>query len=95
MKFSQFRFRVLSIALFHLLRCGVMVRAQAPSKNWTELVPTLLFFGDSVIDPGNNNQLITFTKANFPPYGRDFAGKKATGRFSNGKIIPDIIGTEK
>jgi hypothetical protein len=94
MKISQFRFLVLLTAIFHLLPCGVMVQAQTLNKNWTKLVPTVLFFGDSILDTGNNNQRIIFTRANFPPYGRDFVGKKATGRFSNAKIIPDIIGTK-
>ncbi|KAJ3684533.1 hypothetical protein LUZ61_013697 [Rhynchospora tenuis] len=68
-----------------------MVQAQAASKNWTELLPTGLFFGDSIMDTGNNNQLNSFTRANFVPYGRDFIGKKATGRFSNGKVISDML----
>ncbi|KAJ9542197.1 hypothetical protein OSB04_028703 [Centaurea solstitialis] len=48
-------------------------------------------FGDSFMDTGNNNPLITVIKANFPPYGKHFMGGKPTGRFSNGKIIPDMI----
>ncbi|KAJ3682596.1 hypothetical protein LUZ60_015169 [Juncus effusus] len=43
------------------------------------------------MDTGNNNVVATTLRANFPPYGRDFAGKKATGRFSNGKVTSDII----
>ncbi|GJT01863.1 GDSL esterase/lipase-like protein, partial [Tanacetum coccineum] len=54
-------------------------------------VPAILAFGDSLMDPGNNNFLNTFTKANFPPYGKDFLGGKATGRFTNGKIIGDYL----
>ncbi|KAI3745806.1 hypothetical protein L6452_08216 [Arctium lappa] len=54
-------------------------------------VPALMAFGDSFMDSGNNNALITVNKANFPPYGRDFMGGKPTGRFSNGKTIPDMI----
>ncbi|PON73415.1 Lipase [Parasponia andersonii] len=49
-------------------------------------------FGDSVLDTGNNNNLKTISKCNFPPYGRDFnSDGKATGRFCNGKIISDFI----
>lgn len=55
----------------------------------------LLVFGDSIVDPGNNNMLITPAKANFPPYGRDFQGHDPTGRFSNGRIPPDLIGDQK
>ncbi|KAJ3684534.1 hypothetical protein LUZ61_013698 [Rhynchospora tenuis] len=91
MKFPQFRFLVMLIAIFYLLQWGVMVQAQAAGKNWTELIPTVLFFGDSIVDTGNNNQLASITRANHVPYGRDFVGKKATGRFSNGKVISDMI----
>lgn len=48
-------------------------------------------FGDSSVDAGNNNQISTVLKSNFEPYGRDFYGGKATGRFSNGRIPPDFI----
>ncbi|KAL1203696.1 GDSL esterase/lipase [Cardamine amara subsp. amara] len=51
----------------------------------------LYVIGDSLVDPGNNNHLLTWIKANFPPYGSDFEGGKATGRFSNGKTIADYI----
>ncbi|PRQ21133.1 putative triacylglycerol lipase [Rosa chinensis] len=48
-------------------------------------------FGDSVLDTGNNNDLPTVARCNFPPYGRDFIGGIPTGRFSNGKVYSDII----
>ncbi|GAB4852557.1 hypothetical protein Ancab_016770 [Ancistrocladus abbreviatus] len=48
-------------------------------------------FGDSIIDPGNNNHLKTLIKCNFPPYGKDFKGGVATGRFGNGKIPTDLL----
>ncbi|KAK1325721.1 GDSL esterase/lipase [Acorus calamus] len=44
----------------------------------------LLVFGDSSVDPGNNNYLSTAFKSNFPPYGKDFFDGKPTGRLSNG-----------
>ncbi|VVB04035.1 unnamed protein product [Arabis nemorensis] len=53
--------------------------------------PALYVIGDSLIDPGNNNYLLTLIKANFPPYGSNFEGGKATGRFSDGKTIADYI----
>lgn len=55
-------------------------------------VPAVYAFGDSIIDAGNNNMLLTTAKCNFPPYGRDFIGHRATGRFSNGKVPTDLIG---
>jgi hypothetical protein len=56
------------------------------------LVPALCIFGDSVVDAGNNNNLYTVVKANFPPYGRDFVTHKPTGRFCNGKLATDFTG---
>lgn len=56
------------------------------------LVPSLCIFGDSVVDAGNNNNLYTLVKANFPPYGRDFANRSPTGRFCNGKLATDFTG---
>ncbi|XP_057462204.1 GDSL esterase/lipase At5g03820-like [Actinidia eriantha] len=54
------------------------------------LVPMLCVFGDSVVDVGNNNNLNTIIKSNFPPYGRDFVTHKPTGRFCNGKLATDF-----
>ncbi|KAF8414173.1 hypothetical protein HHK36_002172 [Tetracentron sinense] len=54
-------------------------------------VPAVIVFGDSSVDAGNNNQISTVLKSNFQPYGRDFYGGQATGRFSNGRIPPDFI----
>ncbi|GAB4847567.1 hypothetical protein Ancab_026629 [Ancistrocladus abbreviatus] len=54
-------------------------------------VPAVLVFGDSIVDPGNNNYMLTICKCDFPPYGKDFEGSIATGRFSNGKVASDFI----
>lgn len=57
-------------------------------------VPALLVFGDSIVDSGNNNHLpLTFGKCNFSPYGRDFEGGVATGRFTNSKTPADLLGS--
>lgn len=62
------------------------------------VLPSLSFisfvFGDSLVDAGNNDYLFTLSKANLPPYGIDFkpSGGQPTGRFTNGRTIPDIIG---
>ncbi|PKA60130.1 Glycerate dehydrogenase [Apostasia shenzhenica] len=65
---------------------------QGPASLAAGKPPGVFFFGDSVVDSGNNNALATPAKCNFPPYGRDFAGRLATGRFSNGRIPSDLIG---
>ncbi|KAJ9179978.1 hypothetical protein P3X46_008287 [Hevea brasiliensis] len=48
-------------------------------------------FGDSRVDHGNNNYLLTTARADSPPYGIDFPTHQPTGRFSNGLSIPDFI----
>ncbi|MBA0730439.1 hypothetical protein Golax_025787 [Gossypium laxum] len=55
-----------------------------------EMVPAMFIFGDSLIDNGNNNDLPSFAKANYFPYGIDFNGGP-TGRFSNGYTMVDEI----
>lgn len=54
-------------------------------------VTCLLVFGDSSVDPGNNNHLSTINKANYLPYGVDLFNSQPTGRFSNGKLATDFI----
>ncbi|KAK2662673.1 hypothetical protein Ddye_001247 [Dipteronia dyeriana] len=54
-------------------------------------VPTLYVFRDSTVDSGNNNFLQSSSKANYKPFGVDFANGKPTGRFSNGRIEADFI----
>ncbi|MED6156792.1 hypothetical protein PIB30_017786 [Stylosanthes scabra] len=51
----------------------------------------LFAFGDSTIDPGNNNGLHTLFRGDHLPYGCDFPNHTPTGRFSNGKISTDYI----
>ncbi|CAI0437261.1 unnamed protein product [Linum tenue] len=59
-----------------------------------QMVPAAFVFGDSVVDVGNNNHLLfSIAKSNYPHYGVDFAYGEPTGRFSNGKIPSDLVGT--
>ncbi|XP_050211420.1 GDSL esterase/lipase At2g30310-like [Mercurialis annua] len=53
--------------------------------------PAVFFFGDSIFDTGNNNYIKTIFRANYRPYGQDINGGVPTGRFSNGKLIPDML----
>lgn len=55
-------------------------------------VPAVFVFGDSIMDTGNNNNMTTPSRCNFPPYGKDFLGGIPTGRFGNGKVPSDLIG---
>uniref|UniRef100_A0A0D3BI67 Peptidase S54 rhomboid domain-containing protein n=1 Tax=Brassica oleracea var. oleracea TaxID=109376 RepID=A0A0D3BI67_BRAOL len=67
------------------------VQADAAKQRKKAKIPALIVFGDSIMDTGNNNNLSTFLKSNFPPYGKDFPGGLATGRFSDGKVPSDLI----
>ncbi|CAN0871977.1 GDSL esterase/lipase EXL3 [Linum grandiflorum] len=67
---------------------GAAARMKLPAN---VSVPAIIIFGDSIMDTGNNNNLPTTIKCNFPPYGVDFNGGNPTGRFCDGKIPSDII----
>lgn len=63
-------------------------------SRWTLMaakVTAVIVFGDSSVDAGNNNAIPTIARSNFPPYGRDFAGGQATGRFCNGRLATDFL----
>lgn len=63
---------------------------QPPRRRWN--TTCILVFGDSTVDPGNNNRLATDSKANFPPYGKDFFDGQPTGRFCDGRLATDFVG---
>ncbi|KAH6790329.1 GDSL-like Lipase/Acylhydrolase superfamily protein [Perilla frutescens var. frutescens] len=44
-------------------------------------ISSILIFGDSTADPGNNNYMRTPFKSNFWPYGKDFTNHTATGSY--------------
>ncbi|KAJ8439806.1 hypothetical protein Cgig2_029066 [Carnegiea gigantea] len=71
-----------------------MIKARAVELPPNVAVPAIFAFGDSIVDTGNNNYIKTLTKCNFPPYGKDFIGGIATGRFSNGKVLTDFLAEE-
>ena len=79
-----------SFILFILQACACLffynIGAQA-NKTFS----AIFSFGDSILDTGMNNNLLS-GRCNYPPYGRDFPGKVATGRFCNGKNPTDLIG---
>ncbi|TKY71786.1 GDSL esterase/lipase [Spatholobus suberectus] len=64
-----------------------MAKVEALNKK----VSGLYVFGDSTVDPGNNNYINTPFRSNFPPYGRNFSNQVPTGRFTNGKLATDYI----
>ncbi|KAJ1292607.1 hypothetical protein BS78_01G002700 [Paspalum vaginatum] len=77
-----------TLVLLLLLRHGYGYQYNASQG---PLVSAVIVFGDSIVDPGNNNGLPTLIKANHPPYGHDFFNHQPTGRYSNGLIPSDLI----
>lgn len=73
-------------------RCCLVVQGYEYDASRGPLVTAVIVFGDSIVDPGNNNGLPTLIKANHPPYGKDFINHQPTGRYSNGLIPTDLIG---
>ncbi|GAV85325.1 Lipase_GDSL domain-containing protein [Cephalotus follicularis] len=83
--FSMLKFFFLVILVLFI----TVGAATTHPKNAT--FPAIIVFGDSIVDPGNNNYIMTLVKCDFSPYGRDFEGGNPTGRFSNGKVPSDFI----
>ncbi|KAM3729459.1 hypothetical protein ACB098_12G013800 [Castanea mollissima] len=81
--FSEFTF--LSVVLVFLWLC-----AKACSQPQQLQVPCFFIFGDSLVDNGNNNRILTLARANYRPYGIDFP-QGATGRFTNGRTYVDAL----
>ncbi|XP_074294559.1 GDSL esterase/lipase At5g37690 [Silene latifolia] len=78
---------VLGIFLRHVVTEAKVVDAKLLSEDLITFV-----FGDSLTEVGNNNYLqYSLAKSNFPWYGIDFEGGQATGRFTNGRTIGDMI----
>ncbi|RWW15787.1 hypothetical protein BHE74_00017622, partial [Ensete ventricosum] len=71
-----------------LLALGLLALGTLPLSSAAR---AFFVFGDSLVDNGNNNYLATTARADTPPYGIDTPSHRATGRFSNGKNVPDIV----
>ncbi|XP_039119368.1 GDSL esterase/lipase At5g45960-like isoform X2 [Dioscorea cayenensis subsp. rotundata] len=73
--------------------CQGLLQADSSSaavKQNVTRVSAVFAFGDSTLDSGNNNYLVTPYKSDFLPYGKDFFGHKPTGRFTNGRLLTDF-----
>ncbi|KAF5943895.1 hypothetical protein HYC85_017972 [Camellia sinensis] len=80
---------ILKGTLFFIITLAFAING-GDAQNSTTLVPSILTFGDSAVDVGNNDHIHIIFKANFPPYGRDFINHKPTGRLCNSKPTTDI-----
>ncbi|XP_048502109.1 GDSL esterase/lipase EXL3 isoform X2 [Beta vulgaris subsp. vulgaris] len=84
--------KLINIVVYYIVMASYLhIHGHAKINPEEKQVPALIVFGDSIVDPGNNNYLATIGKANFLPYGRDFPGGIPTGRYSNGKVPSDFF----
>ena len=88
---SAFRSSLWAFAFQTFLQLGLTTISGSQAQ---KVGSTVLFFGDSYVDPGNNNVIPTLIKSSFLPYGTNFPpyGRNPTWRFSDGKILPDYLG---
>ncbi|KAM3197350.1 hypothetical protein ACQJBY_072795 [Aegilops geniculata] len=69
---------------------GGLLAVQAAAQK--QLVPCMYIFGDSLVDNGNNNNILSLARANYRPYGVDFPdGAAPPGRFTNGRTMVDLL----
>uniref|UniRef100_M1DB51 GDSL-motif lipase/hydrolase family protein n=1 Tax=Solanum tuberosum TaxID=4113 RepID=M1DB51_SOLTU len=73
-------------AFILLVQHCIIINAKSVPK-----FPAILIFGDSTVDTGNNNYISTIFQGNHRPYGENFPGRIPTGRFSDGKLVPDFL----
>ncbi|XP_020265140.1 GDSL esterase/lipase At5g45960 isoform X1 [Asparagus officinalis] len=78
------------LLLLLLLKLSLQAQAQTNAPKPMNPVSAVFAFGDSTMDPGNNNFIATAFRSDFPPYGRDFFTHLPTGRFTNGKLVTDF-----
>ncbi|KAK4259702.1 hypothetical protein QN277_006009 [Acacia crassicarpa] len=75
-----------------LLQCLMAKLVSSNKNNLSASDAGFYVFGDSTVDPGNNNYISnTPLKSNFPPYGRDLPDHFPSGRFTNAKLSTDYI----
>ena len=68
----------------------IWLSGRACSQEQQAQVPCFFIFGDSLVDNGNNNDILSLARANYRPYGIDFP-RGTTGRFTNGRTFVDIL----
>ncbi|KAK2972889.1 hypothetical protein RJ640_030006 [Escallonia rubra] len=88
MAYSSISLAIVSLLFFITHGQSQTLTKQRPSN---KSLSAIFIFGDSTVDPGNNNYIATIFKSNFQPYGRDFVNHTPTGRFTNGRLATDFI----
>lgn len=79
--------------LLLLLLSPLVLAVSEPEAAASPAGAAFFVFGDSTVDPGNNNYIKTIpdNRADYKPYGQDGFSGEPTGRFSNGRVIVDFI----
>uniref|UniRef100_A0A1D1YZW2 GDSL esterase/lipase At1g71691 n=1 Tax=Anthurium amnicola TaxID=1678845 RepID=A0A1D1YZW2_9ARAE len=78
-------------SLASLLLLIIITEPSTAAPEAQVVVPAMFVFGDSLIDPGNNNRLVSLARADYAPNGIDFPAG-VTGRFCNGGTVADHLG---
>ncbi|KAF9664082.1 hypothetical protein SADUNF_Sadunf17G0119200 [Salix dunnii] len=79
------------MAILGLAMAAFILAAEATALASAASLVTFIF-GDSLTEVGNNKYLqYSLARSDYPWYGIDFPGGKATGRFTNGRTIGDMI----
>lgn len=76
-----------------VVMCFCARACSQPRQPQEAQVPCFFIFGDSLVDNGNNNRIVTLARANYRPYGVDFP-QGPTGRFTNGRTFVDVLGNQ-
>ncbi|KAL5221335.1 hypothetical protein ABZP36_026048 [Zizania latifolia] len=79
-----------SALLVLILVVAMAPRALMATAPKQQLAPCMYIFGDSLVDNGNNNYVLSLARANYRPYGIDFTGGPP-GRFTNGLTVVDVL----
>ncbi|XP_038995701.1 GDSL esterase/lipase At4g16230-like [Hibiscus syriacus] len=74
-----------------IIMCSILFRISA--IGFAQNTTAFFIFGDSLVEVGNNYYIDTLAKPSFPN-GIDFPRGTPSGRFTNSRIITDIIGEE-
>lgn len=84
-----YNFLVVVLVLLHVIANPTSFGLASGSND--NLARGIFSFGDSIFDAGTNhfNQNCS-AQADFPPYGSSFF-HQPTGRFTNGRTVPDFI----
>ncbi|KAG8056400.1 hypothetical protein GUJ93_ZPchr0002g23257 [Zizania palustris] len=80
-----------AVVVVFLVQYALLCHHGAAGGGRDGAITAVIVFGDSTADTGNNNFIQTVARGNYSPYGRDFAGGVATGRFSNGRLSADFL----